>query len=139
MRKFVLDASITLSWFIDPSVAPLAARVQRFLLQGSRALVPPLWRQEVANGFVIAQRRGTLSANRISQALSELELLMSHSIEGFDCDFSVQRIVSVAQRFSLTAYDATYLEMARELHLPLATLDRALISATGQALVSLVS
>jgi predicted nucleic acid-binding protein len=139
VRHFVLDASIPLAWFIDPSVAPLAVRVQQFLLQGNRALVPPLWRPEVANGFVVAQKRGTLSANRISQAHSELELLMSQSIEGFDCDFPVRRIVAVAQRFALTAYDAIYLEMARELNLPLATLDRGLISAAGQASVLLIS
>ena len=64
---------------------------------------------------------------------------MSQSIEGFDCDFPVRRIVAVAQRFALTAYDAIYLEMARELNLPLATLDRGLISAAGQASVLLIS
>ncbi len=139
MRQFVLDASIALAWFVDPSVAPLAVRVQQFLLQGSRALVPPLWELEVGNGLVVAQKRGILGASRITQAISELELLMPQSIEGFDCHFSIRRIVGLAQNFGLTAYDATYLEMAHELSLPLATLDRRLISAAGQAGVSLVS
>ena len=139
MTRFVLDASITLSWFIDPSVAPLAKRVQQLLLKGARAIVPHLWRPEVANGFVIAQRRSILSPVRCAQALSELDLLQAASIENAPHDLSVLRLAAVAQQFALTAYDATYLETARELQLPLATLDRALCAAAAQAGVALIA
>jgi predicted nucleic acid-binding protein len=46
--------------------------------------------------------------------------------------------VTTAQQFELTAYDATYLEIAREQQLPLATLDRKLAEAAEQAGISLV-
>lgn len=139
MKRFVLDASIALAWFIDPLVAPLAASVQRLLLQGDRAIVPPLWRPEVANGFVVAQRRGILTATGSTQAFAELDILLAQSIESVSPDLSIQRVVTTAQSFTLTAYDATYLETARELHLPLATLDRRLAAAAGQAGVQLLS
>jgi predicted nucleic acid-binding protein len=139
VKRFVLDASVALAWFIDPSVAPLAARIQRFLLQGDRAIVPHLWRPEVANGFVTAQKRGILTAVRSAQALAELDLLLAQSIENVSHDLSIQRIVTCAHNFGLTAYDATYLETAREQQVPLATLDRRLAAAAGQAGVSLVS
>jgi predicted nucleic acid-binding protein len=139
VKRFVLDASIALAWFIDPLVAPLAARVQRLLLQGDRAIVPHLWWPEVANGFVVAQRRGVFSATRNTQAFAELDILLAQSIESVSHDLSIQRVVTTAQSFMLTAYDATYLETARELQLPLATLDRRLAAAAGQAGVQLLS
>ena len=139
MKRFVLDASVVLAWFIDPSVAPLAARIQRFLLQGDRAIVPHLWRPEVANGFVTAQKRGILTAVRSAQAFAELDLLLAQSIESVSHELSIQRIVTSAQSFGLTAYDATYLETAREQRLPLATLDRRLAAAAAQAGVTVIS
>ena len=139
MNKFVLDASVTLAWFIDASVAPLAIHVQTLLLQGDRAIVPHLWRPEVANGFVIAQRRGIIGARKTTGAFAELDILLAQSIENVNFDLSIERIVAAAQQFELTAYDATYLETARALQLPLATLDRRLAAAAGQTGVSLVS
>lgn len=138
MKSFVLDASIVLAWFVDPMVGPLAARVRRLLIQGDRALVPHLWRPEVANGFVIAQRRGILTADRSAQAFAELDLLLARSIETASTDLSIQHVVTTAQTFALTAYGATYLETARREHLPLATLDRALARAATEAGVALL-
>jgi len=139
VTRFVLDASIALAWFIDSSRATLAAKIQRSLLQGDRAIVPHLWRPEVANGFVVAQRRGILTAVRCAQAFAELDLLLAQSIENVSHDLSIQRVVTTAQHFGLTAYDATYLETAREQQLRLATLDRRLAAAAGQAGISLIS
>jgi predicted nucleic acid-binding protein len=139
LRHFVLDASITLAWFIDPVVAPLAARIQQLLLQGHRAIVPYLWRPEVANAFVIAQKRGILNAVRSAEALTELDLLQGRSIDPVSHDLPIQRIVTTAQQFALTAYDAIYLETAREQNLPLATLDRKLAEAARQARVPLIA
>lgn len=135
----MLDASVALAWFIDPTVAPLARRVQQSLLRGDRATVPHLWRSEVANGFVMAQKRGILTTIQNAQAFSELDILLAQSIDDVGYDFSIQRVVTSAQSFAVTAYDATYLETARELKLPLATLDRDLAAAAGKAGVSLIA
>lgn len=139
MKKFVLDASVTLAWFVDSSVAPLAQHVQALLLQGDRAIVPHLWRPEVANGFVIAQKRGIIGAGKTIEALAEVDILLAQSIEPVSFDLPIERIVAAAQQFVLTAYDATYLETARTMQLPLATLDRRLRAAAGQAGVSLIA
>lgn len=139
MKKFVLDASVTLAWFVDSSVAPLAQHVQALLLQGDRAIVPHLWRPEVANGFVIAQKRGIIGAGKTIEALAEVDILLAQSIEPVSFDLPIERIVAAAQQFVLTAYDATYLETARTMQLPLATLDRRLRAAAGQGGVSLIA
>ncbi len=139
MKRFVLDASVTLAWFIDPTMAPLARRVQQSLLHGDRATVPHLWRPEIANGFAMARKRGILSEERSAQSLSELELLLRQCIEDVDRDLPVPRIVHSALTYGLTAYDATYLETARDLQVPLATLDERLAAAADKAGVALYS
>ena len=138
MKRFVLDASIALAWFIDRPIAPHAQRVKQLLLHGHRAVVPALWQPEVANGFVVAERRGTLTASDIAEALQNLEIVVAQAIEISPEATSIRRVLSVAQQFQLTAYDAVYLETARSLQLPLATLDQRLAKATAKAGIALV-
>jgi predicted nucleic acid-binding protein len=47
-------------------------------------------------------------------------------------------LLPLMDRFNLTAYDATYLELALRRNLPLATLDKELFAAARQAGVALV-
>ena len=138
MSQFVLDASVALAWFVDPVVHPYAEAVRERLTRKGRALVPPLWRMEVANGFVVAERRRTLSLADISEALDRLDALRAKSIDFSEQTFATRRLLATARSFHLTAYDAEYLETARTLSLPLATLDRPLREAAERAGVELV-
>ncbi|HET6195084.1 MAG TPA: type II toxin-antitoxin system VapC family toxin, partial [Acetobacteraceae bacterium] len=52
--------------------------------------------------------------------------------------FAWTSTLQLADRFGLTVYDASYLELAQRMHLPLATLDRRLQSAAAAAGVELV-
>jgi predicted nucleic acid-binding protein len=133
LKQFVLDASVTLSWFLDSPVPDLAIRVRRSLANGSRAVVPPLWRLEVANGFAVAERRGDLTVSFADRCLDDIEGLMVSVIDESAAAISLRQAHSVARLFRLTAYDAAYLETARRDHLPLATLDRALAEAAAKA------
>lgn len=136
MTRFVLDASIALSWFIDRPAAAHAARVRRLLLQG-KAVVPSIWQLEVANGFVSAERRGTLIPSETAELLQNLDVLLQ-SLEISQESGSIRRLIGSARQFGLTAYDAAYLDLARELELPLATLDRHLEEAARKAGVPLL-
>ena len=139
MTRFVLDASVTLAWFIDGTVPELAIGIRQSLESGSRAVVPPLWHLEVANGFVIAERRRDLTASFVDRCLHDLEGLIAAAIDESVTVISLHQAHSLARSFRLSAYDATYLETARREHLPLATLDRALGQAAVKAGVALVS
>ena len=139
MSHFVLDASVALAWFVDRPVAPYAARVRQALANGGRATVPALWRVEVPNGLVVAERRGILSASDTTLAVQNLELLLRQSIESSPEPVPLRRVLFSARRYQLTAYDACYLDLAREQRLPLATLDRRLSEAALQAGVTLLS
>ena len=137
MKRFVLDASVSLAWFLDEPVPELAQRVRRDLGNGSRALVPALWHLEVANGFAIGERRGLLTVSYADRCLDDVEGLLSSVIEISANVISVRTALAVARTFRLTTYDAAYLETARRENIPLATLDRALIEAAKRASVPL--
>jgi predicted nucleic acid-binding protein len=137
LKQFVLDASVSLAWFLDEPVPELAVRVRRSLDSGSRAVVPPLWRLEMANGFAVAERRGDLAASVADRCLDNVDGLIASVIDESAEVISFRQAHSAARMFKLTAYDAAYFETARREHLPLATLDRALGEAAKKAGVQL--
>jgi predicted nucleic acid-binding protein len=139
LKRFVLDASISLAWFLDSPVPDLAIRVRQSLENGSRAVVPPLWHLEMANGFAVTERRGALTAAFADRCLDDIEGLLTSVISDSGSTISLRQALSVARTFRLPAYDAAYLETARREHLPLATLDRALGEAATKAGVPLVA
>lgn len=137
MNRFVLDASVALAWFVDRSIDPYAVGISDRLRRGDRAVVPPLWRVEVINGFVMAERRGTLPSAAIAEALVKLEALLGRSIDFAGMEVTLSRLLGTARQFDLTAYDAEYLQTARYEQLPLATLDRKLKTAAVHAGIEL--
>lgn len=138
MNRFVLDASVGLAWFIDNPQPRYAAEIRRRLASGDRAVVPFLWHLEVANGLVLAERRGVFTLAQTEQNLRDMESLLGTSIETHPDVPALREIVHTARTMRLTAYDALYLETARHLILPMATLDRDLRTAAAEAGVPLV-
>jgi predicted nucleic acid-binding protein len=132
LKRFVLDASIALAWFLDNPVSPYSLQVKQALLDGARAVVPALWHLEMANGLVVAERRRILTAAETTRALIDVELLTAQIDTTVDL-VVVRQAVTTARSFLLTAYDAAYLDTARNEALPLATLDKRMRSAATQA------
>jgi len=138
VKRFVLDASVALGWFIDGPVPPYAIRVKQALLQGAQGVVPALWHLEMANGFVVAERRRILTATAVIRCLTDLELLLAQSIETSSEFGTMRPALTTARTFQLSAYDAVYLNTAKSEQIPLATLDKTLRAAAGSAGVELL-
>lgn len=138
MIRFVLDASVALSWLIDHPTSPYATYVKQLLLRDSEAIAPPLWELEIANGLVKAERRGMLTPSDSATLLQNLDVVL-RSIEVTSRNASMKYILSIARTFGLSAYDAVYLDLAREERLPIATLDRDLATAAKRAGIPLLS
>ncbi len=136
--QFVLDASVTLAWFIDRTMPPYARRVRELLIAGDLALVPTTWPFEVANGFVTAERRGMLSHSDVLLMLQELDIVL-RSIEIRLERVSIRSLIAKTLDSRLTAYDAAYLDLASDEHLPIATLDHQLGEAARKANIPLLS
>jgi predicted nucleic acid-binding protein len=93
------------------------------------AVVPSLWRLEVANSLTGAMRRGRIDMDFRRDALTYLGFL-DISVDTFTQSHAWGVSVELADRFRLTLYDAAYVELALRRRLPLATLDKEMRSAT---------
>jgi predicted nucleic acid-binding protein len=136
VSDFVLDASLTLQWFLEDeanreySLAVLAS------LSEKRALVPMLWFYEVGNGLMMAYRRKRIGFDQIDGFLNRLKTLPIDAAQQASAE--VLELPSVAKKHSLTNYDAAYLALAMHFNLPLATNDSDLRKAAIAASVRLV-
>jgi predicted nucleic acid-binding protein len=139
LKRFVLDASVALAWFVDNPIPPFAQNVERRLVHGEKAFVPALWLLEVANGLIVAERRGKLSFAQCALAIEKVRQLLSTVVDISSAQVSLRQNFETARDFNLTAYDATYLNAARSEHLPLATLDRQLLEAAIKARIEILS
>jgi predicted nucleic acid-binding protein len=125
----VLDASLTMSWYFDDeSTATTDGLLDQVADTG--ALVPTVWRLEVANALQMAVRRNRIDTGYRDRALTELALLPI-AIDADTDTYAWSTTLRLAERFALTIYDAAYLELAQRRSLPLATLDEALGTAAG--------
>jgi predicted nucleic acid-binding protein len=139
MKTFVLDASVALGWTLDNPVPASATRARQALLSGARALVPALWHLEIANGLVVAERRGILTASDAMLALLQLEQLCAQALEVEADMVPIRQAFITARTYQLSAYDSVYLDLALRVRLPLATLDVPLRKAAAKAGVQLLS
>ena len=133
MTRFVLDASVALAWVLDNPVPAYASRVGEALVGGQRAMVPALWHLEVANGLAMAERRRDLTSADIERALALLRAAAAQAVDTETNLVSIEEALRTARVYHLTAYDAVYLNLARDQNLPLATLDQGLREAAGKA------
>ena len=115
-------------------------QVRDAIVSGKRALVPSLWALEMANGLLMAERRGKLTAAEVDHGLRQLEIVL---VAGIEIDTvavpTIREAFTNARSFQLTAYDAVYLDLARRERLPLATLDKSLRAAAARAGVDAMS
>jgi predicted nucleic acid-binding protein len=137
LRAFVLDASVTLGWMLDRPVPPRAALARRLITAGEVPVVPILWRHEVSNAVVMAERRGRLTAGQVKTLTADLEEF-SDGVEVDPASARISVLIETARRANLTVYDAAYLELAARRNLPLATLDDKLREAARQAGLDLI-
>ena len=132
--SFVLDNSVTMRWFFGdgkPQELVYAGNVLD-AMQDSKAHVPITWGLEVANVIARAEDKALVTEARSG---AFLEMLEGVDIEADPATFThaLSDTLQLARRYKLSAYDASYLELALRLGLPLATLDEDLQKAAKKA------
>lgn len=125
MQRFVLDCSVTVSWFFEDEFSEYSEFVRQALLnEGSAAITPAIWPAEVSNVLFQAERRNRIKAEKVNQALRVLSQLP------IDVDYlplgGMGHVLRLCRTYTLTSYDALYLELALRGNMPLATEDEKL-------------
>lgn len=128
---FVLDCSVAMTWVFPDEASEATERLRDSLID-DQAFVPSLWPVEVGSVLLVATRRRRIRADEWSHICSSLEALPIE-VEPVSTSRVWGKVVALADRHNLSVYDATYLELALRMRMPLATLDRALITAARSA------
>lgn len=136
MSLLILDSSATLAWICGDETTE-AIRQVFYAIAENGAVVPALWRLEIANSLTIAIRKRRIDPDFRRAALADLALLDITTDQQTDSHAWTDTL-NLADQFRLTVYDAAYLELARRRELPLATLDQELRTAATATGVTLL-
>ena len=135
--KFVLDCSVSMSWCFEDETNDYSEKILNLLQEDNQAKVPPLWRLEIINVLLIAQRKGRVQAHIAHNFKNALNMLPIY-VDNSATDRVFDTTYELANTLQLTAYDASYLELAVREKLPLATLDQDLMKVAKKIKVDLL-
>ena len=136
MSQFVLDCSVSAAWCLQDENSSKALAILNRLTDDT-AVVPALWCYEMANVLLFAERKG-----RITPAIAtrEIELLLQLPISIVEQEKSrlLHEAKELARQYNLSVYDASYLDLALQKAMPLASFDRRLVGAATACGVKLI-
>ena len=122
---FVVDTSVVIAWFIKNQATAytnrLRERARRDALHAPAVL--PL---EIVNAVWQLQKRRRLSAHQVDEIIAKATRL---KINIHAEPVPMQSLLAVARHQDLAAYDASFIELAQRLGLPLAAKDEILLTA----------
>jgi predicted nucleic acid-binding protein len=129
MAELILDSSVALTWAFDDEVSHYAETILD-RLPAIGAFVPAIWPLEIVNSLLVAERRGRANQADTAQFIRVLDSLPL-AVDDETSERAMHDTLSLARAHNLSAYDASYLELAMRRGLPLATLDQRLRNAAA--------
>ena len=127
MSSFVLDNSISAAWCFQDQSTDYTEAVLGSLIAGAEAIVPAIWKLELANALVVAERRKKIAPEKSARFLRDLQFAISMDLDGLEYVFAT--VLEHARLYHRSVYDASYLELAHRRRLPLATKDEPPLQA----------
>ena len=135
-KSFILDASVTMSWFLEDEIDVYGEQIKTAVQQGATPVVPALWAVETTHVVLRAERRQRLSAETARDILTLLKTLPVE-IDDASSKVAFTEGWALAEAHQLSVYEAMYLELAIRRGLPVASLDAAFQKAAGRSGVPL--
>jgi len=124
METIVVDASMAAAWTLDDEKTVIGDRILDEVKVNNPITTSLFW-HEYRNILIVAQKHGRVTRGRMSVLLRDMRLLeMEEYPQGSD-----ERIIALAFRYNLSAYDAAYLDLAIDRYGLLATNDKKLARA----------
>jgi predicted nucleic acid-binding protein len=131
LTSFVLDNSVSAAWYFEDQSTAYTEAVLQAMIDGAAVFVPAVWRLELANALVVAERRKRISPERSTAFLRNLQQFSFNvDVEGLDRLFGT--VLDQARLYQRSACDASYLELAQRRSLPFATKDEPLAKAARE-------
>ncbi len=124
MTAFVIDCSVAVTWCFEDEATPASDGLLDRLGEESAA-APAIWPLELGNVLVMAERRGRIDAAQLAEFVALVRDLPV-AIDQEASERALDEVLALARAEKLTTYDASYLELAMRLGVPLATQDREL-------------
>lgn len=124
----MLDASTAISWCFEEVQTPYAMAVLQQVSEGAEVHVPHVWPLEVTNALVKAFRRNHITREELFEYAQQLGGLRV-KVDPGDPERTFGQDLVLAQRYQLTSYDASYLDLAQRRGIPIATSDGNLVQA----------
>lgn len=120
--ELVLDASVTIKWFLKEKSSKEALHYRQQHLEGRVALVAPaLLPFEIINALC------TKSATKLSTILDAIEAYKFTGVtEYFLTEKLAQAAATLSKNYKISAYDAAYVALAQNLGCQFITADRKL-------------
>jgi predicted nucleic acid-binding protein len=126
-QRIVLDAAVAIALVHDePDSDAIRATVAAWLADDVEFVVPDLFWLEVINPLA---RRHHYEGKRLLEVMAELDALSITTIEIVRPHHVL--VMSLIDRFGLTAYDAAYIALAQTIDARVATTDREMLGAAG--------
>lgn len=132
---FVLDAAVPAAWLLYNSSTKYTRDVLSRLIR-SVAVVPESWFVDLAHCLRLAEDTGETTAPQVDRFLAGLPSF-SILIDDETTYRAWGDTLTLARAHQVAAADAAYLELARRLSLPLATINPTLTRAAASANVPL--
>ena len=137
-KPFIADASVAVAWVHPAQATAETEAMLQAVSDGAVLEVPALWSLEVANALVSLTRRNRLTEDERAKALGWLRSLpvkLDHEM----ASLGFTKLSELASEYTLSVYDAAYLELALRRKLPLGCKDGPLREAAKKAGVKLCS
>ena len=134
--RFVVDNSVVMAWCFEDEVSEYADATLE-CLEDAEAVVPAIWPLEVGNVLLVAERKRRLDKADVVRFL-ELVSSLPLSVEQESPERMLTDIIALARDLRLSTYDASYLDLAMRLGLPIATQDTSLTKAARKCGVPLL-
>ncbi|MCD6397035.1 MAG: type II toxin-antitoxin system VapC family toxin [Spirochaetaceae bacterium] len=136
-NNFVIDNSVVMAWCFEDESSLYSDDVLGNL-EFSTGFVPAIWPLEVSNVLLVAERKGRISEAGVTRFITLLDQLPI-VVEQESPSRMFKEIFALGREYNLSSYNASYLDLAMRKGLPIATLDKKLITAANHCQIPLFS
>lgn len=130
----ILDTSVVIKWFYEEAETEHALRFfDRVAQHQVRAIIPDLLFYEFANTLKTKGKVGRPDIEEALRTLHELPWIIVEPNPHF-----MSHALQVAEQYSISVYDASFVALAFEWDVPLITADERLVRTVGAPRVNLL-